>query len=52
MSGHGSNGGAHFGKVGEMPSDDAKESFGEHLKKKRAPAEGEARPWAGCSPPS
>lgn len=32
------NGGAYFGKVGEVPYEDAKEHFGKHLEKKQAPA--------------
>lgn len=33
------NGGAYFGKVGEVPYADAKEHFGRHLEKKQAPVE-------------
>ena len=33
------NGGASFGKVGKVPYKSAKDQFGEHLKKKQAPAE-------------
>lgn len=35
------NGGAYFGKVGEVPYDDAKRHFGDHIKKKQAPAHAE-----------
>jgi hypothetical protein len=35
------NGGAYFGKMGEVPYKDAKEHFGRHLKKKQAPASAE-----------
>lgn len=36
------NGGAYFGKVGEVPYEDAKEHFGKHLEKRQASATTEA----------
>jgi integrase len=33
------NGGAYFGKVGEVPYEDAKRHFGDHIQKKQAPAQ-------------
>jgi integrase len=35
------NGGAYFGKVGEVPYKDAKHHFGKHIKQKQAPIEDE-----------
>jgi integrase len=35
------NGGAYFGKVGEVPYEDAKRHFGDHIQKKQAPTQGE-----------
>jgi integrase len=35
------NGGAYFGKVGEVPYKDAKHHFGDHIKQKQAPLESE-----------
>jgi hypothetical protein len=36
------NGGAYFGKVGEVSYEDAKEHFGEHIKQKQAPTQADS----------